>query len=157
MMNAKWITEIEVVNRTYEGFWQRQGWRNEAEYQIHSTIMIPGEALASRFGDFVLRSSRFVVGGKVPIAGIAFAGDRGISKVEISTDDGKTWETARIREPLSKNTWVLWSTEWIPPAEGRYRIIVRASDMAGRVQSAQLRNPFPNGSTGYHGVDITVE
>jgi DMSO/TMAO reductase YedYZ molybdopterin-dependent catalytic subunit len=155
MMNAKWITEIEVVNSVYEGFWQRQGWRNEAEYQIHSTIMVPGGALTSRFGDFG-SPSRFVVGDKVPIAGVAFAGNRGISKVEISTDGGKTWGTARIRKPLSKNTWVLWSTEWVPPAEGRYRIIVRASDMTGRVQSTQLRNPFPNGSTGYHGVDITV-
>lgn len=158
MMNAKWITEIELVDKVYEGFWQRKGWSNNAEYQTHSTIVLPGEALRSRFGDFdFFGSSRVVLGGKVPIVGIAFAGDMGISKVEVSTDDGKSWETARIKEPLSNNTWVLWATDWNPPAKGRYNIIVRATDKAGKVQTAELRKPFPSGAAGYHKVDITVE
>jgi len=155
MMNAKWITEIELVNKVHEGFWQRKGWSNNAEYQIHSTIILPRGALRSRFGD--LGSSRVMLGSKVPIAGIAFAGDKGISKVEVSTDGGNSWQTARIKEPLSKNAWVLWSYEWNPPAEGRYSVIVRATDGTGKVQTQQLRKPFPSGSTGYHTVDITVE
>lgn len=155
MMNAKWITEIEVVDRTYEGFWQRQGWSNNAQYQIHSTIILPSAALTSRFRD--LRSLKTVVGEKVPIAGIAFAGDRGISKVEVSMDDGKSWQEARIKEPLSNYTWVLWATEWIPSAAGRYSIVVRAADKTGKVQTPEYQNAFPNGSTGYHRVDINVE
>jgi len=155
MMNAKWITEIELVDKTYEGFWQRQGWSNNAEYQIHSTIVTLGAALKYRFGN--IGSSKFVLGEKVPIAGIAFAGDRGISKVEVSMDGGKSWETARIKDPFSNNTWVLWAAEWNPPAEGRYSIIVRATDKTGKVQSTEHQNPFPSGSTGYHKVDITVE
>lgn len=155
MMNAKWIMEIELVNNVHEGFWQRKGWSNNAEYQIHSTIVLPREALKSRFGD--LGSSRVMLGSKVPIVGIAFAGDKGISKVEISTDGGKSWQIARMKEPLSKNTWVLWAYEWNPPAEGRYSIIVRATDGMGKVQPAELRKPFPSGSTGYHTVDITAE
>jgi DMSO/TMAO reductase YedYZ molybdopterin-dependent catalytic subunit len=154
MMNAKWITEIELVNKVYEGFWQRKGWSNNAEYETHSTIILPGEALRSRFGDL---SSRIVLGSKVPIAGIAFAGDRGISKVEVSMDGGKTWETARIKDPLSDNTWVLWAIDWNPQVEGRYSIIVRATDKAGKVQEEKLQNPFPSGATGYHRVGITVE
>jgi DMSO/TMAO reductase YedYZ molybdopterin-dependent catalytic subunit len=155
MMNAKWITEIEVVDRTYEGFWQRQGWSNNAQYQIHSTIVLPRAALTSRFRD--LRSLKTVVGEKVPIAGIAFAGDRGISKVEVSMDDGKSWQEARIKEPLSNYTWVLWATEWIPSAVGSYSIVVRAADKTGKVQTPEYQNAFPNGSTGYHRVDINVE
>jgi DMSO/TMAO reductase YedYZ molybdopterin-dependent catalytic subunit len=155
MMNAKWITEIEVVDRNYEGFWQRQGWSNNAQYQIHSTIVTPGAALRSRFGN--LRSSKAVVGEKVPIAGIAFAGDRGISKIEVSFDNGKSWQAARIKEPLSNYTWVLWATEWVPSAVGSYSIIVRAIDKMGNVQTPQYQNPFPNGSTGYHRVNINVE
>jgi DMSO/TMAO reductase YedYZ molybdopterin-dependent catalytic subunit len=155
MMNAKWITEIELVDVDYEGFWQRQGWANNAKYQIHSTIITPGGALESRFGK--IESSRFVVGEKVPIAGIAFAGDRGISKVEVSADGGKSWESAAIAEPLSTNTWVLWSTEWSPSEAGRYRIMVRATDGTGQIQKSEFQNPFPSGSTGYHGVNITVE
>jgi hypothetical protein len=47
-----------------------------------------------------------VPGQKLPIAGVAFAGDRGISKVEVSTDDGTTWKSANIKDPLSQYTWV---------------------------------------------------
>ncbi|MGH9923064.1 MAG: molybdopterin-dependent oxidoreductase, partial [Nitrososphaerales archaeon] len=155
MMNAKWITEIELVDKDYEGFWQRQGWANNAQYQIHSTIVRPGGALASRFGK--IESSKFMIGEKVPIAGIAFAGDKGISKVEVSVDGGKSWESTKITEALSNNTWVLWSTEWSPREAGRYRIIVRATDETGQIQKSELQNPFPSGSTGYHGVNITVE
>jgi DMSO/TMAO reductase YedYZ molybdopterin-dependent catalytic subunit len=155
MMNAKWITEIELVDSDYEGFWQRQGWANNAQYQIHSTIVRPGRALASRFGSN--ESSKFMIGEKIPIAGIAFAGDRGISKVEVSVDGGKSWESAKMTEPLSNNTWVLWSTEWNPSAAGKYRITVRATDGTGQIQKSELQNPFPSGATGYHGVNITVE
>ena len=41
MMNAKWITDIELVDRVYEGFWQRRGWANNAKYQTHSKIVFP--------------------------------------------------------------------------------------------------------------------
>ncbi len=155
MMNAKWLTEIELVDNVYEGFWQRQGWSNNAKYQTHSTIVLPGEALRSRFSN--LETSKVMLGDKVQIAGIAFAGDRGISKVEISTDGGKSWEPAKIKEPLSNNTWVLWATDWNPPAKGRYSIIVRATDKTGKVQAEELQNSFPSGATGYHAVEITVE
>ncbi len=90
-------------------------------------------------------------------AGIAFAGDRGILKVEVSTDGGKTWETASLKDPLSGYTWVFWATEWNPPTKGNYQITVRATDKTGTVQTANLQNPFPSGATGYHIVDITVE
>ncbi|MFQ5941474.1 MAG: sulfite oxidase [Nitrososphaerales archaeon] len=154
MMNAKWITEIELVDTVYEGFWQRRGWDNNAEYQTHSTIVLPGEALTNRFGEL---SSRIFLGGKVQIAGIAFAGARGISKVEVSTDGGESWEAARLKDPLSANTWVLWAIDWNPTAEGSYQIIVRATDNTGKVQPTELQKPFPSGSTGYHKADVMVE
>ena len=52
--------------------------------------------------------------GRVPIAGIAFGGDRGISKVEVSIDGGETWKTAKMKEPLSQYTWILWTAGFIP-------------------------------------------
>ena len=36
----------------------------------------------------------------MPVAGIAFAGDRGISKVEVSIDGGSTWKSASIKDPV---------------------------------------------------------
>ena len=154
MMNAKWITEIELVDRVHEGFWQRRGWANNARYQTHSKIVFPGDALRNRFEE--LSTSAATIGSKSPIAGIAFAGDRGISKVEVSTDGGNTWQGASIKDPLSSNSWVLWALDWIPQNKGRYNIVVRATDKAGNLQTAEIRDIYPNGVTGYHSVEETV-
>ena len=149
MMNAKWIKEIELVDRIYQGFWQRRGWANNAKYQTHSKIVFPGDALRSRFLEMSANVAP-TVGNKSPIAGIAFAGDRGISKVEVSTDGGNTWQTANIKDPLSSNSWVLWALDWIPRNKGKYNIVVRATDKAGNLQTAEVRDNYPNGATGYH-------
>ncbi|HEY6282755.1 MAG TPA: molybdopterin-dependent oxidoreductase, partial [Nitrososphaerales archaeon] len=155
MMNAKWVTEIELVNGTYLGFWQRKGWTNSALYQTGSTILSPGSApLRDRFP--VPSAASDVTGSSVPIVGVAFAGDRGISKVEVSTDGGNSWKVASLQDPLSGNTWVFWNLDWNPPANGAYRLMVRATDQAGLTQTATLRNPFPDGASGYQAVDIRI-
>jgi DMSO/TMAO reductase YedYZ molybdopterin-dependent catalytic subunit len=155
MMNAKWINQIQLVDKVYQGFWQRRGWNNNAEYQTHSAIVIPGDSnVRMRFQE--LGVSKVLANHKAPIAGIAFAGDRGILKVEVSTDGGSTWENASLKDPLSGYTWVFWATEWNPPTAEDYRIMVRATDKTGNVQTATLQDPFPGGATGYHIVDITV-
>jgi DMSO/TMAO reductase YedYZ molybdopterin-dependent catalytic subunit len=154
MMNAKWITDIELVDTVYEGFWQRRGWANNARYQTHSKIVFPGDALRNRFEE--LSTNAPTVRSKSPIAGVAFAGDRGISKVEVSTDGGNTWQSASIKDPLSSNSWVLWALDWIPQNKGKYNIVVRATDKAGNMQTAEIRDTFPNGATGYHSVEETV-
>jgi hypothetical protein len=157
MMNAKWITDIELVDKIYEGFWQRRGWANAAKYQTHSKIVFPGDALRNRLVEESSSSANAVtVGNKSPIAGIAFAGDRGISKVEVSIDGGNTWQTASIKDPLSTNSWVLWALEWIPQNKGKYNIVVRATDKAGNVQTTEIRDPYPSGATGYHSVEENV-
>ena len=156
MMNPKWITEIEVVDDVYEGYWQRNGWTNDAREATHSFIAIPGQApIRDRFRNLDLMNINIVPGQKLPIAGVAFAGDRGISKVDVSTDGGATWKSASIKDPLSKYTWVLWTTGFIPPAvSGNYKIVVRATDKTGIVQTAEIRPPFPDGNTGYHMINV---
>ncbi|MFL6524705.1 MAG: molybdopterin-dependent oxidoreductase, partial [Nitrososphaera sp.] len=155
MMNAKWITEIELVDAVYEGFWQRRGWANNAKYQTHSKIVFPGDTLQNRFEE-ILSTNTATTGTKSPIAGIAFAGERGISKVEVSTDGGKSWQSASIKDPLSNNCWALWALNWVPPNKGKYNIVVRATDKAGNTQTSEIREIYPNGSTGYHSVEETV-
>jgi len=157
MMNPKWITEIELVDKVYEGYWQRNGWSNIAEYNTGSSIVIPGQApIRNRFRNldenFTNNSSS--ANKRVPIAGIAFGGDKGISKVEVSTDGGITWKAAKIKEPLSRYTWILWTTGFVPEKVENYKIIVRATDKNGEVQSSKLNNPFPDGATGYHTISV---
>ena len=154
MMNAKWITDIELVDKVYEGFWQRRGWANNAKYQTRSKIVLPGDALRNRFE--ALSANIATPGSKSPIAGLAFAGDRGISKVEVSTDGGNTWMTASLKDPISRNSWVLWALEWIPQNKGKYNVVVRATDGYGNLQIAEITDIYPNGATGYHSVEEFV-
>jgi DMSO/TMAO reductase YedYZ molybdopterin-dependent catalytic subunit/uncharacterized Tic20 family protein len=156
MMNPKWITEIELVDNVYDGYWARNGWTNVATEDTHSFIVIPGQApVRDRFRNLDVENINIVPGQKVPVAGIAFAGDRGIAKVEVSTDGGVTWKSASIKDPLSKYTWVLWTAGFTPAtAQGNYRIVVRATDKTGKIQTAEVRPPFPDGATGYHMINI---
>jgi hypothetical protein len=155
------------VDSVYKGFWQRKGWSNIAKYNTHSYTVVPGNAAVSkRFRGFQASSSAstntVTNGGRgggggngVTIGGIAFAGDRGISKVEVSTDNGSTWKAARIKVPLSQYTWVLWAAELNQPDNNKeYRVMVRATDSTGTVQTNKITDPFPNGATGYHIINV---
>jgi DMSO/TMAO reductase YedYZ molybdopterin-dependent catalytic subunit len=154
MMNPKWITEIEIVDNVYEGYWQRNGWTNTADVHTNSSIVIPGQApIRHRFRKLD-ETPIIVPGEKAPIAGIAFGGDRGISKVEVSTDGGTTWKSAVIKDPLSRFTWVLWTAGFTPTGKENYNIVVRATDKTGQVQTSELNKPFPDGATGYHLVNV---
>ena len=155
MMNAKWITEIELVQGVYEGFWQQKGWTNIATYQTGSTIITPGSSqLRDRFP--LPLSLANVAGSQIAVVGVAFAGDRGIQKVEVSEDGGNSWQPASLYDPLSQYTWVFWKYEWNPPASGWYSLMVRATDGTGQVQVATMTDPFPDGATGYDVVDVRV-
>jgi DMSO/TMAO reductase YedYZ molybdopterin-dependent catalytic subunit len=142
MMNAKWITEIELTDQVYMGYWQERGWSNDARIKTTSIIYYPPSAAQ--------------VSGMTPIAGVAFAGDRGISKVEVSVDGGTSWNEATLKKPRSPYSWVLWAYAWTPTSKGNTRIIVRAYDGPGTVQDANATDPFPNGATGYHSIQVTI-
>ena len=142
MMNAKWITGIEASNSVYLGYWQERGWTNNARINTTSIIYYPSPAAQ--------------VSGTLPIAGVAFAGDRGISKVEVSTDGGNTWNTAELKPPKSPYSWVLWAYMWTPAAKGNQTIIVRATDGSGQLQDSAQNQPFPNGATGYNSIQVNV-
>jgi DMSO/TMAO reductase YedYZ molybdopterin-dependent catalytic subunit len=142
MMNAKWVTEIEVVDYVYLGYWQERGWSNDARIKTTSIIYYP--------------SPLAQVSGTIPIAGVAFAGDRGVGKVEVSTDGGSTWNEAILKKSLSPYSWVLWAYQWTPATKGSATIIVRAYDGAGTVQDPTSVQPFPNGASGYNSIRVTA-
>ncbi len=139
MKNVKWITSIEAVDFDFKGYWQRRGWDDRAEYKTMSRIDAPDSQVKS----------------ETSIAGIAFAGDRGISKVEVSTDGGTTWEPAEIKPSLSPYTWVLWHNRWTPPRAGKHKLLVKATDGRGETQTSQYAPPAPSGSSGYHSEVVT--
>jgi DMSO/TMAO reductase YedYZ molybdopterin-dependent catalytic subunit len=130
MKQPKWLERIEVVDGPYAGYWEARGWSKAAVVKTMSRI---DAATTSPDGGFV-------------VAGVAFAGDRGIAKVELSTDAGKTWQEAKVKTALSSEAWRLWR---FPLADPGVRVIVRAVDGEGRVQVQQPASPHPSGATGY--------
>jgi hypothetical protein len=120
-----------------------QGWDHNAVVKTTARFDVP------RDGDIVKL-------GTVSLNGVAFAGTRGVSKVEYSTDGGKSWTAADFKVPLSQLTWVLWSTPWTPGAEGAYELRVRATDGSGTLQDPKDSPSYPNGAAGYHTIRISV-
>jgi len=144
MKNVKWIRTIEVVNYDFIGYWQQQGWSDSANVNTNARIDLPG------------RSVRWT-GGIVPVGGIAFAGARGISKVELSSDGGKSWGQAALEVPMGPLSWRRWSYAWTPDSAGPAKLIVRATDGTGNTETPIARSPYPDGSTGYDSIDVTVQ
>ena len=144
MKQPKWITGFEFLAGDQEGYWVRRGWDKQA--LVRSTSVIDTVAVESPVtsGDQTL----------IPIGGIAWAGDRGISKVEVQVDGGE-WVEAQLRAPLSDRTWTIWRYDW-PFSEGQHIFTVRATDGDGVPQIEAMNNPHPSGATGYHSVNRAV-
>ncbi|MBV9354546.1 MAG: molybdopterin-dependent oxidoreductase [Chloroflexi bacterium] len=142
MKNVKWIERITLVNTDFLGYWQHQGWNDAAPYQTASRIDTPSQ-----------RQS--VAAGTTTVAGVAFAGDRRIDKVEVSPDNGQTWIEAQVKPGLSANSWQLWQAQ-VPVDRNVHTLTVRATDGLGNVQTQLQEPPFPNGSTGWDEKDVAV-
>ena len=133
MKQPKWLERIEVVDRPYTGYWESRGWSKAAVVKTMSRI----------------DTATGVGGGSYVVAGVAFAGDRGISGVEVSTDGGTSWREAELKTALSNETWRLWRYELASPPAAGVRVLVRATDGDGRVQIQAASPPHPSGATGY--------
>ncbi len=138
MKQPKWIASIEGIDHEEPGYWVVRGWDAQARMKATSVI----DVIASNHIE--TRGARRVV----PVGGIARAGDRGISKVEVKVDDGP-WQLAESRTPLSSTTWVLWRYEW-PYAAGRHTFTVRCFDGKGTPQIETEAPPHPSGASGLH-------
>ena len=138
MKQPKWLTGIEVADATFIGRWERQRLHNPA-------IVKTGSAFRAETND----------GGAVLLGGWAFAGRRGIAKVEISPDGGATWFPATVKEALGENCWQFWSAAWTRPAPGEYTLAVRAVDGTGALQAGRRRR-MPDGAEGYHEVRVRI-
>ncbi|TME92929.1 MAG: molybdopterin-binding oxidoreductase [Chloroflexi bacterium] len=143
MKGPKWLTSINLVDHESGGFWEAQGWDHNAFVRTTARFDVP------RDGDTIRH-------GAVQLAGVAFAGTRGIGMVEYSTDGGQTWAPASFKAPLSELTWVLWTADWTPAGEGGFTLKVRATDGSGALQDATSRMSYPAGATGYHTIRVDV-
>ena len=140
--NPKWLTRVELTDHFVQGLYSSQGWYNGSLHTI-SRIDHPRGKLA--------------LGQTVEIGGIAFAGNRGIQRVEVSVDGGGTWQQADLDQPLSPDSWRFWRLSWRPARQGGYTLVARATDGTGETQTSREQGTVPNGATGYHRVTVNVE
>ena len=148
---TKWLTEIELtIWEAFDAYWVPRGWSKTGPIKTQSRIDIP-------------RDGRSVKPGRVAIAGVAWAGDRGIKQVEVrayardTPPDAATWMTGTLSEALSGNAWRQWVVEWQGAQPGDYVIEVRATDGKGDTQTNKRQRSDPDGATGWHQIDIRVK
>lgn len=139
---TKWLTEIELTNWNFDAYWIQRTWSKQGPIKTQSRIdtVKDGDTLKA---------------GRVPIGGVAWAPHRGISKVEVSTDNGFTWHNAWLARPLSIDTWRQYIYYW-DAEPGNYTLKVRATDGTGKTQTARETPPHPSGATGYDTANVTL-
>jgi len=139
---TKWLSELELTTmEAFDGYWVPLGWAKEAPILTQSRIDRP-------------RRGASIPAGPYTIAGMAWAMDRGISKVEVQVDDGE-WLEASTSVPISDAAWVQWQAEW-PAEAGDHRVRVRATDGTGETQTEVESRPDPDGARGWHTITFSV-
>jgi DMSO/TMAO reductase YedYZ molybdopterin-dependent catalytic subunit len=145
--HVKWLTRIEVTDANAKGFYEAQGWGPDFITPTRSRIDVP-----DAWSSFELSK----LNGPIEVKGVAYGGDRGISRVEFSSDGGKSWRDTEIYYSGGNLAWSLWKTEWMPDASGNYTLVVRATDGKGDVQEwEEDRGPF-SGTAGLQEIGVQV-
>jgi len=139
--SCKWLSEIKVLEKEFDGNFMKPG------YRMPNHPLNPGDALnvedshaitALKVKSLIASPAdgSSVKSRALTIRGAAWAGEADIAKVEVSTDEGATWQSAQLGHDQAKYAWRLWNYRWKAPKPGDYTILSRATDMQGRVQPA---------------------
>jgi DMSO/TMAO reductase YedYZ molybdopterin-dependent catalytic subunit len=141
---TKWVVDMEVTRfDKVMAYWTGLGWSDHGPIKTSSRIDVPGDTATA---------------GQVPVAGVAWAQHRGISKVQVQINAGdgwSEWADAELSRPVSKDTWVQWVYRW-DARPGDYKIHCRAIDGDGNAQIGKDSDVIPDGATGYHQISVTV-
>jgi DMSO/TMAO reductase YedYZ molybdopterin-dependent catalytic subunit len=142
MKSAKWVVGLRPLRREFIDWYGQRNWSKTAEVRTMSRIdqPAPGATLPA---------------GQQRIAGVAYAGLRGIQQVEFSADAGETWQKADMLEPPpGPDAWVRWQGSFTLAPGSRTRLIARATDGNGEVQVEPFSLPQPDGGTGWPSVEV---
>ncbi|WP_028647958.1 molybdopterin-dependent oxidoreductase [Nocardiopsis sp. CNT312] len=141
---CKWIVDLELTTfDAFDAYWVPRGWSARGPIKTQSRIDTP-------------RVTHSEAPGTVVVAGVAWAQHTGIDRVEVRIDDGD-WREAVLADEDTADTWRQWSYEWAGAEVGEHRISVRATDRDGRTQTEERAPVAPDGATGHHTIQVTVE
>lgn len=157
MTSVKWLTAIKVLSQPYRGFHQTEYYVYVGEGHDNGA---PKERVTSlQVKSFVTWPSRgeYLETGRHEIRGIAWSGQGPVAKVEVSTDDGRSWQIASLEESESPYAWRHWTSAWDAGRPGFYLVRARATDQMGNVQPVKAQwnfRGFANNSI--HAVPVHV-
>jgi DMSO/TMAO reductase YedYZ molybdopterin-dependent catalytic subunit len=142
MKNPKWLAIIRALSQDYLGWYEQRNWNRDGIVKTMARIDVPADGAQ-------------LSPGPQRIAGIAYAGTRGIMLVEYSVDGGRTWsEAAPLEPPPGKDAMVHWEGGFTLEEGEAVTLVVRATDGDGDVQAAQFTLPQPDGATGRHAIQV---
>ena len=157
----KMLSDIEVLDAPDQNYWERVGYRvpdtphasvkpGETGFKtVPVTRMVPRSFFTNVTDGTIVRP-----GALVPVTGIAFGGDSGVSRVELSTDSGRDWQPTALGRDEGTYSFRQWSTQIAAPESGMLRLQVRCINTKGEVQPAE---PNWNGGGFMRNVIETVQ
>jgi hypothetical protein len=158
---VKALNEINVLPQKFKGFWMDKGYRvppnpncNESPKDLAKET-IPINRMTVRSLIVKPEPAEKVVAGEYEVQGVAIDSGKGISKVEVSTNGGKTWKDAKLDPELGKYSWRRWRYAW-KPAAGKYRLMARATNSAGEKQTTSQWNRSGYARNVIESVDVIV-
>lgn len=161
--SCKWLTEITVLEKPAEGNFMSPGYRFPnapgkpgepiKPEDTHALTALTVKSLIAAPSDGAKLKP-----GAHAIQGVAWAGEADITRVEISTDGGASWNAAQLGKDQAKYAWRLWTYQWKPAKSGNYVILSRATDSQGRTQpDAAIWNPSGYLYNAYDQVKVYVQ
>jgi DMSO/TMAO reductase YedYZ molybdopterin-dependent catalytic subunit len=151
----KQVASIRALSQPLASFWMNTAYRIPiGKFPIIDRFTSQESATTTPITEILINSlitnlsagRRFSAGQPLEFKGIAWDAGYGIRGVEISVDDGTTWQSATLGESLGKYSFRTWQFTCPPRAAGHLSVMARASNTQGTVQPAELIFNGP----GYH-------
>ncbi len=133
--SVKWLTRVFVADRVFRSYFQSLDytiWRRDGGLANLAPItsMLVKSIIATPAA-----GTKLGLGKDVVVSGAAWTGDGEIAKVEVSSDEGRTWSPAKLQGDSVRDAWRLWQFNWrTPSSPGKLTLRCRATDSAGNVQ-----------------------
>ncbi|HSA62826.1 MAG TPA: sulfite oxidase [Nitrospiraceae bacterium] len=158
---TKWLTEITVQADEAKGYYMQTAYRVPARpVEVGTTPKVPSnpvEAMVVKSLIAAPQEGGTVKVGPVAVQGVAWSGEAKVVKVEVSIDEGKTWEPARLVGEDTPYAWRQWQWVWKAGTAGTATILCRATDARGETQPATTPwNPSGFLWNGWDRVSVTV-
>jgi DMSO/TMAO reductase YedYZ molybdopterin-dependent catalytic subunit len=154
---VKWLAHITVLERPFEGFFMDQVYRiyqNGREPQTGEVVT--GLNLKSIITQPV--DGDRLPAGSITVLGAAYGGETDIESVEVSIDNGKTWNTVEFIGPHELFAWRQWQHVWEVEEKGYYTLMSRATDIEGHQQPMNAKwNVLGYGNNGVREHAVTVQ